>query len=120
MASTQPAAQIPTFSVKNSKKSAVKHSIEKPILLNFVYLSTIFYPRLSEEIEFHFKLGPDPLILHFLKNLEFQKTHLPFKVIFRATQLQQRPKCGIFQKALLFTLVSITNSGLNAVPIAAG
>ena len=29
-------------SAKRDKKSAVKHSIEKPILLNFVNLSTIF------------------------------------------------------------------------------
>ena len=29
-----------------------KHSIEKPFLLNFVNLSTIFCPRLSEETDF--------------------------------------------------------------------
>ena len=31
-----------------------KHSIEKPILPNFVNLSTIFCPRLSEKTYFHF------------------------------------------------------------------
>ena len=34
------------FSGKNRKISAVKHSIEKPVLLNFVNLSTTFCPRL--------------------------------------------------------------------------
>ena len=34
--------QIMIIVLQNSKKSAVKHSIEKPMLLNFVNLSTIF------------------------------------------------------------------------------
>ena len=34
-----------TFLRKNRKKSAVKHSMEKPILLNFANLSTILSPR---------------------------------------------------------------------------
>ena len=34
------------FSVNNRKISAVKHFTEKPILLNFVNLSTTFCPRL--------------------------------------------------------------------------
>ena len=34
------------FSVKSLKKLAVKQSIEKPILLNFVNLSPTFCPRL--------------------------------------------------------------------------
>ena len=35
--------------LENSEKSAVKHSIQKPILLNFLNLSTIFSPRLKIE-----------------------------------------------------------------------
>ena len=35
----------------NCQKSAVKHAIAKPILLNFVDLSTIFFPRLQSEHE---------------------------------------------------------------------
>ena len=42
------------FLVKTCKKSAVKHSIEKPILLNFVNLSPTICPRLSEKTDFHF------------------------------------------------------------------
>ena len=39
--------------VKNRKKSAVKNSIENPVLLNFVNLSPPFCPRLS-----HNKIHP--------------------------------------------------------------
>ena len=35
-------------------KSAVKQSMEKPILLSLVSLSKKFCPRLSEETNFHF------------------------------------------------------------------
>ena len=42
----QPEAKFWRFLVKNWKKSAVKHSIEKPSLLNFVSLSPTFCPRL--------------------------------------------------------------------------
>ena len=31
--------------LQNWKKSAVEHSLEKPMLLNFVYLSTTLCPR---------------------------------------------------------------------------
>ena len=39
-------AKFSRFPVKNRKKLAVKHSIEKPFLLNFVNLSPTFCPRL--------------------------------------------------------------------------
>ena len=38
--------QISIFVQENCEKSALRHSIEKPILLNFVNLSTILCPRL--------------------------------------------------------------------------
>ena len=41
-----PKAKFWRFLVKNCKKSAVEHSIEKPILLNFVNLSPTFCPKL--------------------------------------------------------------------------
>ena len=37
-----------TFLLKTWKKSAVKHSIQKPILLNFVNIFTTLYPGLKE------------------------------------------------------------------------
>ena len=40
--------------VKTCRKSAVKHSIDKPVLLNFVNMSPTFSPRFSEETYFHF------------------------------------------------------------------
>ena len=42
----QPKAKFSRLLIKHGKKSAVKHSIEKPILLNFVNLSATFCPRL--------------------------------------------------------------------------
>ena len=41
-----PKAKFWSFLVKNGKKLAVKHSIEKPILLNLVNLSATFCPIL--------------------------------------------------------------------------
>ena len=38
--------QISIFVQENCEKSALRHSIEKPILLNFMNLSTIPCPRL--------------------------------------------------------------------------
>ena len=40
--SRPPEKQILTVVLNNYEKSAIKHSIEKPMLLNFVDLSTIF------------------------------------------------------------------------------
>ena len=40
-----PKAKLSRFLVKICKKSQVKHSIEEPILLNFMNLPTIFCPR---------------------------------------------------------------------------
>ena len=51
----------PAFRLRNFKKSAVKHSTERHILLNVVILSTNFCPRLLKETHFHFKLSPLPL-----------------------------------------------------------
>ena len=49
-----PKAKFSLSLVKSRKKSAVKQSIEKPILFNFVNLPTTVYPRLSEETDFYF------------------------------------------------------------------
>ena len=46
--------QILTVVLQNCEKSDVKHSTEKPMLLNFVILSTIFCEGLSEETYFYF------------------------------------------------------------------
>ena len=77
MENTQPTIQKLNFETfgKTSKKIAVEHSIEGSNLLNFLNLSTTICPRLSEEAFFHFQISPDPMILHFLKSLVFQKIH---------------------------------------------
>ena len=115
----QPKAKFWRFLVKYRKKSAVKNSIEKPILLNFVNLSPTFCPRLSEET-FSFQLSPDSLILYFLNILVFEKPQSLFKLIFKATQLQKITEYDIFQKILFCTLASNMNLGLNTVPVVAG
>ena len=101
-----PKAKFWHFLVKNYKISAVKHSIEKLIWLNFMNLSPTSCPRLSQEPGFHFWLGPNPLILDFLKILVFEKAHSFFILIFKATHLQKMPEYDIFQKALFCTLTS--------------
>ena len=101
MASTQPSTQKPNFDSKKSQKTSCKTFHKKPTLLNFVNLPTTFPPRLSEETKFHFYLGPDPLILNFLKILVFEKTHLLFKLIFKLTQLQKIPEYDIFRNTNL-------------------
>ena len=76
--------------------------------------------RLSEGTDFHFLLGPDSLILHFLKTLVFEKAHSLFKLIFKVTQLQKMSEYDIFQKARFYNLVSSMNLGLNAVLVVTG
>ena len=104
-----PNAKFWRFLLNNCKKSAVKHSI----LFTFVNLSPNFCPRLSEETDFHFQLGPNLLILHFLKILYLvsEKAHLLLKLSFKATQLQKMPECDIFQRALFCILASSMNLG---------
>ena len=45
-----PKRQILTAVLQNWEKLAVKYFIEKPMLRNFVDLSAIFCPRLSEKL----------------------------------------------------------------------
>ena len=57
-----------------------------------------FCPRLSEETEFYFHLGPDTLILHSVGILVFEKSCLLFKLIFKETQLQKNLNMISFRK----------------------
>ena len=68
MASTYPITgkEDLTFVLENSEKSAIKYSIEKPNLFNFVKLSTIFFPKLcgpksSWIVNFNMLLGKNKL-----------------------------------------------------------
>ena len=110
------------FLLKNCKKSAVKHSIEKSILLNFVNFSPTFCPRLSEGTDFHFSFltRSRSLDFTFSEVLVFEKTHSLLKLVFKVTQLQNIPEYDIFQKTLFCTLVSSMNLGLYTVPVASG
>ena len=50
--SCPPEKQVLTVVLGNCKKSAVNYSIEKPILHNFVSLTTIYCPRLQVELNY--------------------------------------------------------------------
>ena len=105
------------FLVKNREKSAVKYSIEKPILLDFVNLSPTSCSRLSEETGFHFELGPDPMILQFLEILLIEISYSLLKLIFKLNQLQKIPEYGISPKTVFCICKNnIMNLGLNIVP----
>ena len=56
-----PRRHIVKVRLQNRKKSAVNHSIEKPMLLNFVHLSRKVLSKMFEKIYFHFWLDPDPM-----------------------------------------------------------
>ena len=58
-------------------------------------------------------------MLHFLETLIFEKAHMHYKLIFKASQSQKIPEYDIFQKTLFSTLASTINLGLNAVPVEA-
>ena len=45
-----PKKQILTVALQNLKESGAKYFIEKPMLLNLVDLSTIFFPKLCEAL----------------------------------------------------------------------
>ena len=60
------------------------------------------------------------LDLTFSEDFSIRKAHSLFKLIFKASQLQKTPEYDIFQKAILCTLSSTMNLGLNTVPVAAG
>ena len=48
-----PPSQILTVVLQNCEKSAVKNSIEKSVLLNFVNLPKVSCPKLSAETYFY-------------------------------------------------------------------
>ena len=87
-----PKPKFSRFFVKIMAKKlpAVQHSIEKLILLNFEKRFSFLNRKNISQRErcFHFWLGPDLSILHFLEILVFSKTYLLFKLPFWATELQ--------------------------------
>ena len=65
-----------TVLLENCQKSAVKHLKEKRILLNFVNLSTILFPRFSEQTYFIFWTQPRPLGIYILFRIIFRLIHI--------------------------------------------
>ena len=76
-----PKSQILKFSLETCKNSAVKHSIQKPFLLNFVNLFTSFCPGLSEKKNiFSFLPWSRSLEFTFSKNFSISKYQFAFQV----------------------------------------
>ena len=94
--------QILVLVLQEFQKLAVNNSMEKPVVLSFVDFSTIFCPRLSEEIYFYLQLSPDPMELIFLI-----QTHSLLKLIFKQAGCH-KDLHQIFQQALFCILVSST------------
>ena len=65
----QPKTRFWRVLVKMRKKSAVKHSIEKPNLLNFVNMSPTFCPRLESK---HVLSNSKKVLLHIRKNTFYE------------------------------------------------
>ena len=104
----------------HSKAYFTQFCVVKPILLSFVYLSTIFYLALciclqyfvKDSLKKHIFISntvQTPWNLYFLLILVFQETHLLLKLIFRATEMRQRPKFDLYQKAPFCTFVPSIN-----------
>ena len=83
----------------------MKDSIETPIFLHFMKLSQYFVQDCPRKYNFICNSAKIFWKLHFLHILVFEKTRCLLKLLFRATELRQRPSVGIFQEAL-FTLTS--------------
>ena len=60
------------------------------------------------ELELSYELSY-PLNLQYLYISVFQKTHLPVKLKFRGTKLQQTKKIDLFLKAWSYTLANKTD-----------
>ena len=101
LANTQPSIQKPNFdifSVKNRKKSPVKHSIEKPILLNFVNLSTTLCPR-SYLCRVIFRFRYRKTVARTQSLIEFQKSVL-------ITEHFQTLKNSFYEYSITYVIVS--------------
>ena len=64
-----------------------------------------------------------PWNLHFFVEFSISKDSFALKtyiLIFRGSDLRQRPKFDVFQQALICTLASSTNLVLKSVPVAVG
>ena len=72
-------AKFWSFLVKNCKKSAVKHSLEKPIFLNFLNLSPTFCPILSHENDFYLT-GSRPLEFIFFEDFSILTVPFPLQI----------------------------------------
>lgn len=82
---------------KTLQKTSFKTLERVPMLLSFVDLSTTFCPKSSAGT-----LNPDPMEFTFLAYFSISESHSLCKLIFKVSKLQERPKFGRFQEALIY------------------
>ena len=78
--------QILTFVLQNCKKSAVKHFKKKTLLLNFVDLSTLFYPRL--QTHGYFNIFDDKVALIVFQSLPGVNDELRARLLETRSELK--------------------------------
>ena len=86
--------------LENSEKSAVKHSIQKPILLNFLNLSTIFSPRLKIESQVQ---SYQNIFMCFTNH--FLLPMYPFNLLL-LMMMMKNCFCGMVDRRKAFSLIS--------------
>lgn len=94
--------KVKSFVLEKRQKSAVKHCKEVPIVLNFMNLCTDCLGKYALICS----SARTPWNLCFTYILVLELSHFFLKLRFSATELRQRPKCDILQKALFYTLAS--------------
>lgn len=87
---------------KTLQKTSFKILERVPMLLSFVDLSTTFCPKSSAGTYFVSNSTQTPWNLHFWHILVFQRVIHSVNFIFKVSKLQERPKFGRFQEALIY------------------
>ena len=87
-----------TVVLQKCKKSALKHSIQKTLLLNLVDWFTIFCPRLDQETSLT-QPGPHGIYIFCIFSV-----YSLLKIISRVSELQQISKICIFLYSKIYAL----------------
>ena len=91
--------------LQKCEKSAVKRSIERLMLINFLDLSTILCPRFSDETYFYLYFNPDSIELTFLIYFRISKDSFALLSHIFGDWVATRPTIHIFQQAIFRTLL---------------
>ena len=120
MANTQPATEKATFNIcaRKSSKISLKTLHRKTY---FIYFCEFVYNFLSKTVRgsiLSFLTPSRSFEFTFSVDFSISKESFALQLIYSATELQQRPKFDIFQKALFVNPASSKNLVLIVIPIA--